>query len=200
MSYSVVFSKPHNYTIDGLPVPSVTEVLKEIGAIDTTWYTPEARDRGRLVHLITELDDHGDLSEDVIRREVVHLMPYLTAWRKFRADTRVKVLEIEKRLGSRHYQYGGTLDRITQWQPPDGDVVVNDIKTGGPERWHRLQTAAYLLAAREMGIVAPGTRTRAVLYLRADGTYKRDEHTAAGDEDGWLAALAYYHWIRRQQR
>ena len=51
----------HVYTVAGVERPSVTQILKDAGLIDTTWYTDEARQRGRAVHLAAQFLDEDDL-------------------------------------------------------------------------------------------------------------------------------------------
>ena len=43
----VTFDKEtHIYKIDGVVVPSNTQILSETGLVDSSWYTQEGADRG----------------------------------------------------------------------------------------------------------------------------------------------------------
>jgi hypothetical protein len=53
----------HTYKLDGVVVPSVTQVLTAAGVIDNRWFTEEATHRGQLVHVATMLMDQGELND-----------------------------------------------------------------------------------------------------------------------------------------
>lgn len=158
----------HTYTYRGITFPSVTQVLKETGLIDDRWYSEAARIRGQAVHLATEYDDRGVLDESTVSPIV---RPYLAAWRRFRAETGFAPTEIERRVSHPTAQYGGTLDRLGALG--SGALILLDIKTGGPQRWHALQLAAYAMALPE-----PRKYRRARVELRGDGTYRFSEFPA----------------------
>ena len=162
---SLVFSEAtHTYTWAGQVVPSVTGILRPLS--DYSRINPEvleiARDRGTRVHLATELDDAGNLDEASVTDDVA---PYLAAWRKFKADRGVVVLEAEARVYHGAHRYAGTLDRVLGLD--DGHEYLCDLKATaqimsavGP------QTAAYHAAYGVEKL------RRAVLQLKADGTYR----------------------------
>ena len=50
----------HIYTVDGEVLPSVTQILKDMGFIDVTWFNDYARERGSLVHKIIESEGEND--------------------------------------------------------------------------------------------------------------------------------------------
>lgn len=175
-------SELHEYRIDGQVVPSVTQILSEAGLIDDRWYTEESQLRGRTVHVITALDDRGELDESLVTDEY---QGYLNAWRLFKAETKCEIvlLSIEKRVCNVAYEYAGTLDRLIGFPIPLVDLV--DIKTGQPEWWHKFQTAGYWMCNGSQQ--ASGRRT---IYLKSDGTWKPQMHTQhAYDMDVFRAAL-----------
>jgi hypothetical protein len=147
----------HTYTIGGKPVPSVTGVLKEAGLIDTTWYSPEAAQRGTFVHQACALYDRDELDVDALDPQ---LSPYLEAWVKFRQQSQVALAIIEQPFYSLEHGFAGTVDRA--WL--DGKhFVVCDIKSGPLPKWLPLQLAGYSIlinAFSGMGI-----------ELRKNGTY-----------------------------
>ena len=71
----------HVYTVARVQRPSVTQILKDAGLIDTTWYTDEARERGRAVHLATQFLDEDDLDWDTV---LPQYGGYLAAWERFK--------------------------------------------------------------------------------------------------------------------
>lgn len=170
--------KRHEYRIDGQLVPSVTQILGEAGLIDGQWYTDESQLRGRTVHIITALDDRGELDESLVTGEY---QGYLNAWRLFKADTKCEILSIEERICNHLYRYAGTMDRRFELDRTDS---LGDIKTGAPEWWHQFQTAGYWMCGD-----IPAVR-RCAIYLSPDGTYKiRPHENHAYDTDVFRAAL-----------
>jgi len=127
----------HTYTIKGQPVPSVTQVLREAGLIDTSWFTPEAALRGQHVHTACALWDKGEL--DTCALDPV-LVPYLEAWQKFRKESGVTPAIIETPYYSLEHGFAGCVDRA--WL--DGKHwVIADIKSGPLPSWLTLQLAGY---------------------------------------------------------
>ena len=114
----------HAYTVNGRPVPSVTQVLADTGIIDTRWFTEESRQRGTAVHAACEFLDEGDLDESTIDPIAV---PYLDAYRGFLAEHRPEIVSVETKVHSEVYRYAGRLDRVVIM---NGIASVLDIKTG----------------------------------------------------------------------
>lgn len=168
----------HTYRLDGQVVPSVTQILSEAGLIDGQWYTDESQLRGRTVHIITALDDRGELDESQVTGEY---QGYLNAWRLFKADTKCEVVALEARVCNTLCRYAGTLDR----QLCIDDIqLLGDIKTGASEWWHKFQTAGYWMCD---GIKAAG---RWGIYLSPNGRYRITIHgDHAYDTDVFRAAL-----------
>lgn len=177
----------HEYTVDGRRLPSVTEVLKGVGIIDTSqpWYTPYQRDRGKAIHLACEmLDTPGDGGLDWASMDA-RIIGYVRAWQTFLMESGAKVLNVERKLWSAEHGFAGTLDRVLWW---NGLRTVVDIKTGQSEPWHALQTAAYQ-------ILDGAATERACVYLRPDGKFRVGVHPmreAANDRARFLAALATF--------
>jgi len=163
----------HTYKVDGLVVPSVTQVL----AILEDWSRVNrealtaAGEFGTHVHIACDLDNKGILNEGELDPE---LLPYLNGWRRFLDESGAHVITGELRVASRSHRYAGTLDALIEWR---GAICVVDIKTGatvtqiaGP------QLAAYEVAYNELLATAtavkpePGHRARKrfVVQLAAD--------------------------------
>jgi hypothetical protein len=94
---------------EGGRLPSTTGILKAEGFIDARFYTEESRTRGTYVHLATHYDDSGELDEGTVDPDI---MPYLEAWRKFKAESGFIVERSEVPMKSSLYHYAGTIDRI----------------------------------------------------------------------------------------
>ena len=78
----------HIYTSNGQTLPSITQILKAEGFIDTTFYNEWARDKGSMVHLACHYDVTGCLDEDSLDDEI---RPYLAGFRRFMAESGFKV-------------------------------------------------------------------------------------------------------------
>lgn len=175
----------HAYTLDGLPVPSVTQILRGAGLIqyDADPATLEyARARGTAVHAACHYLAEGDLDERTVAPEI---SPYVDAYRRFLAESDFVCRHIEARVYSRVHRYAGTLDRA-------GTIgehsVLLDLKTGPPESWTGAQLAGYEIALRECEGVTVDSRFS--LHLKADGRYSIQEYHAPQVHRHFLAALA----------
>lgn len=172
----------HRYSRNGVTLPGVTGVLEAVGISDASKYTPGSDERGKAVHLATQYLDESDLDETSLAPE---LSGYLRAYRRFLSDTGWKWIAIEKRLGHLTLGYAGTIDRISE------DAIV-DIKSGGPEKWHALQLAAYLAMLAD-----PMSRRRYGLYLARNGAYALKEYPRQEFSRDWAvfqSALNIYNW------
>lgn len=154
----------HEYHWRGKLVPSVTQVLKATGLIDDSWYSEESARRGQAVHRAVELDEAGTLDGSTVHPKV---LPYLEAWRQFRRDTGYSSEVREYQVYHQSAQYAGTVDDRGILQ---GNKVILDRKTGGPQLWHQFQLAAYAMAHDE-----PRLYRRIRVQLKPDGSYKVTE-------------------------
>ena len=159
----------HEYKIDGKPVPSVTQVLKEAGLIDSTFFTPEAALRGQHVHTACALWDKGEL--DTCALDPV-LVPYLEAWQKFRKESGVTPTIIEEPFYSLEHGFAGTIDRA--WM--DGKhFIVCDIKSGPLPDWLPLQLAGYSIlinAFSGMGVELRDNGSYSVKVVKTASLFK----------------------------
>lgn len=176
-------AEAHEYRIGGRVVPSVTQVLKGAGLIDTSWFTDAARTRGQYVARATELYDKGTLDFDALDFE---LKQYAMAWERFVVECWVDVIEVEYRVCDATRGYAGTLDRIAMMR---FNKWIIDIKTGASAAWHPLQTAGYAACL-------PGHYRRATVILNNDGSFKFKEHGISGatDRATFYSALNLYNW------
>lgn len=156
----------HEYQVDGVIRPSVTQILKGAGFIQDDWYSDAARNRGSAVHAACHYLDENDLAMDTLAPEYAG---YVEAWELFKNQADVEIELRESRVYHPLYGYAGTLDRTLRLRKHPRRWVV-DIKTGQEEDWHALQTAAYA-GTFENG----GALCRMAVYLRKDGTFTTRE-------------------------
>lgn len=135
----------HEYWLAEQRLPSVTEILRAAGLVDSQHYNEHARERGTAVHAAVLYDDQHDLDESTVDPEV---MPYLEQWRAFKRDCRLGVLASEALVWSAVDGYAGTLDKYVRL---NGERVVLDIKTNNKPEWVAEQLGGYSRAWREMG-------------------------------------------------
>lgn len=194
----------HQYSIYSLTsqrwevVPSTTQVLQEMGFVDSSWFTPEAATRGKYVHKIIELHIMQELDEGTVDDSLVG---YFDAFKRFQeeADIDTDTWTVEKPLASAIHRFAGTPDFVGII---NGKCAVIDLKTSvtvSPSE--QLQTAAYqmLLSERDRTGTMPVTH-RFSLHVTAEGTYRLIEHKDRQDRQIFLAALACYQWQHNQRR
>jgi hypothetical protein len=178
----------HEYRLDDVVIPSVTQVLKSAGIVDDRWFTEWARDRGSAAHKMLQFYDEGDLDMSSVDPR---LRPYLDGYLNFLNETRFKPNHIELPVVSLLYGYAGTLDR--QGVMNGGNLAIIDIKTGKPSRATQLQLTAYQEAFFELyGVWCPDLYG---VHLDEDGGYRVSRY--ANDKDTWRAALAVAKWKER---
>ncbi|MBL7686249.1 MAG: hypothetical protein JNK65_09500 [Deltaproteobacteria bacterium] len=180
----------HVYKINGIPVPSVTQVLGEVGIIDDRFYTEEGKIRGKAIHMATQLFDEGDLDSESVHPSIGG---YLKGYIRFIAETGFMSDLIEKLVYSETWMVAGTLDRRGRFPNRPSEKVIIDIKSGGVEPWAALQMAGYELMLGER-------HTRQALQLFEDGRYKLHKpYRNPNDKNIFLSALAITHWKRNQK-
>jgi len=173
------------YRLNGNKVPGVTKIIKA-GGLQLDWMPDDWYfERGRAVHLVTALDDLGDLDESTVDDRI---MPYLTGWRRFRAESSFKIEAegIEKRVSNTQYRFCGTLDRLGRIRKRRG---VLDIKCGQPEPWHQIQLAGYALCLRNSYALA-----RWSLYLKDDGDFRLKPCRDLNDFRIFICATSITNW------
>jgi len=141
-------AEQHEYRLDGLVLPSVTQVLAELSARIYRFVNSADMVRtahfGTAVHAVIKLEHAGELDEDALDDQ---LRPYLAKWRQFRAQSGFEVHLGEQQVLSRKYGYAGTLDLFGKL---NGRYALIDAKrTAGVPRTAGPQTAAYEQALRE---------------------------------------------------
>lgn len=135
----------HIYTLGAQRLPSVTDILGALGFIDKRWFTGEARERGRAVHIATHYLEEGDLdldslkaTEEALQQPVV---PYVRGWERFLRETGWKSTHIEGPGYDPSLLVAGCPDRRGNF--PEGKRHGLEIKTGAPEGWWEYQVGGY---------------------------------------------------------
>ena len=182
------------YVVDGVRVPSVTEVLHLAGFSDFAAIPHDvlehARIRGQEVHQWIELLEYG---EDVAPSEP-EVIGRVEAYQAFRDAEVFKLQGSEVPMVHRLHRYAGTIDLLGE---VNGALSVIDIKPPWDFQpaWP-LQLAGYAdLVRLETG---KAWVQRFVLQLRGDGTYRLTPCTDREDHHDFLAALRCLHFKLRK--
>ena len=182
----------HTYTLDGVVIPSVTQIIKPIGA-DFSMVPPMVLEAKRVlgvaVHAATELDDLGEL-DDAETDPLV--MGYVRAWRRFLAESRFDVSMNEHRLFHASLRFAGTVDRFGTIL--DAPWLV-DIKTAAdPIPSYGVQLAGYEILLRDFAYLETRPIRRATVHLNADGGYRMREYNNPNDAACFRSLLSVHHW------
>lgn len=105
----------HIYSANGKILPSVTGILCAEGFVDDEWFTEWARDKGSHVHTAINYDLTNELDEDSLDDEI---RPYLAAFRKFMADSGLRVERSEVPGVNTTHLYCGTPDIVGCFPKP----------------------------------------------------------------------------------
>lgn len=138
--------KEHLYLLDGVSLPSVTQILNSEGIIggqnNNGWYML----KGKYLHQAIKLYLDNNLDEDTLDPQL-----NITGFKKFLKDSGIKVKGYERPFYHPKYFYAGTPDL---WGDMKGGLYLVDIKTGSPKRWHSIQLSAYerMLQAHQINI------------------------------------------------
>lgn len=181
----------HVYSIDGVPVPSVTQILAPLSAAEYRGVSPGVMERaatlGKAVHRLIELDIARALDEDTLDPV---LLPYLVRWREFVAQSGFEPTMTETIVYSARYGYAGTLDLFGRFN--GGFALIDTKRTAAVPRTAGPQTAAYQQAHLEyFGPV--GASKRYVLHL-APERWRLVQQNDPNDLRVFLSALTLHNW------
>lgn len=186
----------HIYRIEGIIIPSVTQIINGIGLIKFYGISPEILERkaeiGRYVHTACEFYDQDNLNMDTLHTE---LKGYLDGWIKFKTDFKFEPIEIELMLFHPTYRFAGRIDRIGLIGK---DKVLIDIKSGVPQKSDCIQTAGYQILHEEGKGTKDKIKKRMSVYLNKGGDYSVIEHKEMTDKNIFLSALSIYNFKRRK--
>ena len=179
--------EPHEYKLDSVVIPSVTQILLDLGIIRLV--ADEYLQRGTAVHKACELYDKSIPDESTITKEI---QPYLLAWKQFLSDTQFIIDEIETPDYSNKYKYGFKIDRIGMLE---NKITILDIKTANVPNHlaNKLQLVGYQLGYNERHKLEEYKATRRIaVHLKSSGTYKIEEYKDKKDINSWLSCLNVY--------
>ncbi len=166
-------------------LPRVTQILRDVGLIDTSFMTDAGRERGTAVHQCCEFWDQNDLDMDSVDPAIIG---YLDSYREFRLQQPMQGAWIELPMQDKAGLYRGTSDRVLVDRPR----AVFDIKTGPYQAWHCLQLSAYVNMLPD-----PYSYNRIGVYLKANGKYSIKEFPKAEyarDLAVFMSCLNIYNW------
>lgn len=183
------FDEGHRYELDGIELPSVSEISRfasrEVYGNDISKYVlDKACERGTAVHKATEeLDKTGKCE---ISPEYVE---YLNAYVKFRNDFNIKKYAyIEKPLADEETGYVGTLDRVyvidedfakavkkqckTDISEFIGQYAIIDLKTSSTVKKQLAQIQLPAYSNLLCSALSNCADFLGILHLKKDGKYK----------------------------
>jgi hypothetical protein len=179
----------HRYYLGEHQVPSVTDVLEPLQALDgiPPRALEHARIRGQHVHTACHLMVHKLLEWSTLDPQLVG---YVEAAKKFLEENEIKVLVSEYRMADEGLKVAGTLDVIGVFKRNtcvfDWKSTETMPRTAGP------QTAAYdHLYRRNLG---GRPMKRYGVQLFAEGKYKLYPYDDPRDWTWFVSALNLWHW------
>lgn len=176
----------HTYTINGIRLPSVTQIIADAGLYGdiVAFFTDYNRDRGSNVHKIIQWHLSKELDEDTVG---IAERPYFDAWLRFESEANFVSEKYEKIMFDTKYGFAGTVDhvgKLNKWP------CLIDTKTGTMTPATAIQLAGYEILANHPGIKRFG------LQLMNTGKYKLIEFKDRSDRGIFLSAHALYSWKR----
>ena len=188
----------HTYWINGIKVPSVTQVLREAGIIDHSKIPQDKLDIamkfGIAVHKACELYDNHNLDWNKLD---IKLKPYVNAWVLFIVETGFIVKQNEKPIGSEKYMVAGTPDRTGKLFNARADVEIKSTYAMDIQGLE-LQTGGYELIYNEGLYGINKIKKRIGVLLKPDGTYKIEPCKNKSDKFDFLVCLQMYNLKKKR--
>lgn len=191
----------HRYTLNGVTIPSCTQVLSAMGCTPGfSWLSPDQlafyRSRGHAVHSAVEYAIKGTLDRRTVVDEV---KPYLIGWERAVNDLGIEVLEydgepfVEKPLAHPIFRYGVKPDVIGRIGKQSGPIEIKATSAHAPATG--LQLASQLMAVRilmpEIGDMRMGLR-----LLPEEPYYDFKYYVERSDEPMWVSLINSYNWLK----
>lgn len=168
----------HTYYDNGQAMPHITGMLEQCGFVDKRWYTEASRDRGTKVHELTAAYDLDAISLASVVASHSLYKPYLQAHVKALGVLQPEILEVEVPRIHPAHRFGGRPDRVVRYA---GLAGVLEIKSGGVEAAHGIQTALQAILVAPWLHLPAEALVRLCLYLKPSGRFKVEEHTDTRD-------------------
>jgi len=193
----------HEYRVDGVLMPSVTQLLDDAGLTPDYSVVPapvleHARKRGIHIDACCDLLDVDDLDWRSVHPEA---LPYVEAWLRFREYEGFTPIASQVPLFHPVYGYAGTSDCVGLL-PGNRPVVVERKATAKMAATYALQTAGYALdgmycAPAGGGALAPvpwGPPARLGVHLKRNGSYELVPYDDPEDLSAFLGVVALGRW------
>lgn len=188
----------HEYRLDGVVIPSVTQILKAEGINNFGMVSEDVLNTnalfGKAVHKCVEYWFRGTLDETTVDPA---LIPYLSGWDNFVEDFGFVVMESEVQGFHPIYRYAYTADLLGEITKGKflGEAV-GDLKTGMVKPADKIQIAAYKMA------VGKQYKNTFLLYLNPEFKPRGYKVIFADNnkmEQGlFLSALSLYNYRRNE--
>lgn len=181
MGKLIFFESNHSYEVDGLKLPSVSEIIRfisrEIYANATQYQLDHAADRGTRVHRACEnIDRYGSCEADA------EIEPYVMAYINFLKTEKPEWLLIETSMCDLERGYAGTIDR---YGIIGGKHVIVDLKSNSAIKpvLVTAQLNGYAQLVRANGYIVDAI---ASLHLKKDGKFSFKERPFTDTFDACL--------------
>lgn len=142
----------HSYWLGARRLPSVTQILSDLGFVSPFAKNPDKARLGKYVHEMIALYEEGELDEDALDPR---LGEYLSRWKLIRTPYPPTVrIVLESAVYSEPLGLAGTPDLLVY---DDEGVTIVDFKSGNSkEDWHKLQIGGYaaLIPEAQQGQIA----------------------------------------------
>jgi hypothetical protein len=189
---SLVFDeKSHTYNLNGIILPSITQILSGVGIIkNQEFFTPESAERGKAVHEACLLFLENNLDSDSLHWLI---SPYVNAFKDFVRESKftAKLDLCERPLASSELGFAGTPDLVGMM---NARSCIVELKTGNESHSH-IQTAGQRMLIHKTTMHRIEDRYRVRLY--EDGKYRLKKYGDYRDEQVMAAAVIVYNEIRR---
>lgn len=178
----------HEYKVEGIVRPSVTQILRDLGFIDFSKVPPqmleEARVRGKAVHQAVHYLEEDDLEWSTVDPRI---KPYLEAYQLMKDETGFVATRREHIVFDPLYNFAGQLDAFGSMARLGVEEVLADYKSGVPQEAARYQTAGYACAIKKPYV------PRCSIHLKANGRYAIIWHRERRDVEYWRCIVTTWH-------
>lgn len=175
-------------------MPRVSEVIRDVLADASPFWSEAARELGTQVHRATAAydratDDAGRAAVLEQAARVERLRRKLDVYVTFLTESGFKPTKVEDQItGLQPLPYRGTLDRLGFFRDETTVTSLVDLKGSTAEDWHGVQLGAYAFA------VDPALKLRRYSLYLSDDRYKLVERKSWDDVATFQAALRVWHW------
>lgn len=177
----------HEYSDDGIVIPSVTQILTIFGLYKFFGSSDWHKERGTNLHNTLKLLDTDNLST-----YDPEFNPQIKAYGKFTELYKPEWILIEDRMMSKSFRFAGTPDRVGII---NGNLSVVDFKFGQDNPAYAYQTAGYEALVEE----TIGKKVKKRYSLIIDDDFKVIEHKDKTDKIVFLGLTqAFWSGVRKR--